>query len=303
MIKLKKIKLKNYCGYRDFELDLTDSDGNIKTWMMSFGPNGVGKSNLIRAVDLLLRPMAFTLKKNLMTFRKMKYHHDYMKGSEPMYEQENDLVMEGIFDVDGEEKRVVLEDNIRGVIFAGRNVDKEKGEISGVKTCELNLDQQGSVFVDADSKSNMHTFQIFASLKDKFCDFAHAVYGLDCYIPDGFAKYDRGFEYRQDFVIKKPDGTKVHYSRFSDGEKKIATLISSLFKRAHPDSPDYENKDILIVDNVELHIYWKRHMTLIKKLEEHFPGKQFIMTTHSPIIINEMDKKYMVDLEEVLKNN
>ena len=32
MIKLKKIHLVNYCGYRDFELDLTDGDDVRKLW-------------------------------------------------------------------------------------------------------------------------------------------------------------------------------------------------------------------------------------------------------------------------------
>ena len=57
MIKLKKIRLKNYCGYKDFELDLTDGDGDgIKTWAMFFGPNGTFKSTFLRAVESLANP-------------------------------------------------------------------------------------------------------------------------------------------------------------------------------------------------------------------------------------------------------
>ena len=37
----------------------------------------------------------------------------------------------------------------------------------------------------------------------------------------------------------------------------------------------------------------------INKLEEYFPDRQFISTTHSPIIINEMDDKYLLDLENI----
>lgn len=296
MIKLKRIKLKNYCGYRDFELDLTDGD-NVKRWAMFFGPNGTFKSTFLRAVELLVNPSFFTQKKNLMTFRKLKHHHDYHAGSEPMYTDINDLLMEGVFLVDGEEKRVVLEDNIKGVIFAGRAVDKEKGEISGIKINELPLSEQGLIFIDADNRNMMNKFQIIADLQEPFCDFAKAVYGLNCYCPSTAVVFDHGIEYRTDFVIEKKGGIKIHYKRFSDGEKKIATLVSSLFKRAYKDSPDKENKSIIAVDNVALHIYWKRHMTLIRKMEEYFPDKQFIATTHSPIIIKEMNKKYLIDME------
>lgn len=299
MIKLKSIKLKNYCGFRDFELDLTDGD-SVKTWAMFYGPNGVGKSNFIRAVDLLSRPKAFQQKKNILTFRKMKYHHDYISGAEPMYEHANDLMMEGTFLIDGEEKKVVLEDNIKGIIYAGRTVDKDKGEISGVKLNELSSENQGVIFIDADSRMMMTKFQIIANLQEPFCDFAKAVYGFNCYCPKGAVSYDRGIEFITDFVIEKPDGTKVHYKRFSDGEKKIATLISSLFKRAWKHSPNNEGKDILVIDNIAMHIYFKRHMTLIQKMEEYFSDKQIIVTTHSPMIIQNLDSKYLYDLEKLI---
>lgn len=300
MIKLKRIRLKNYCGYRDFSLDLTDGS-NIKTWAMFFGPNGVGKSNIIRAVGLLASPITtFTQRKNMIPFRKLKYNKDYVTSAELLYENAEDLLLEGVFDIDGVEKRVVLEDNIKGQIFAGRKVDKKKGEISGIKVNELTEKDQGVIHIDADSRNLMHNFQIIDAFEEPFCDFAKAVYGYNCYCPKGAEAWTNGIRYLMDFVIEKSDGTKVHYSRFSDGEKKIATLLSSLFKRAHETSPTYENSDILIIDNIAMHIYWKRHMILIEKLEKYFGDKQVIATTHSPIIIQNMDKKYLYDLEELV---
>ena len=40
---------------------------------------------------------------------------------------------------------------------------------------------------------------------------------------------------------------------------------------------------------------------MIKNLEKFFPNNQIIATTHSPIIINEMDKKYLYNLEEYIR--
>jgi len=301
VIKLKKIRLKNYCGYRDFELDLTDEDGSIKTWTIFFGPNGVGKTNIIRAVDLLTSPITkFTQRKNFIPFRKLKYNKDYVNGAELLYDEVEDLLLEAVFDLDGKEKRVILEDNIKGQIFSGRQVDEKKGEISGIRVNELTMKDQGVTYIDADSRNLMHHFQIIDAFEEPFCDFAKSVYGYNCYCPKNAEAWTDGIRYLMDFVIEKLDGTKVHYSRFSDGEKKIATLLSSLFKRAHKDSPTYENNDILIIDNIELHIYFKRHMTLIEKIEKYFGDKQIIATTHSPIIIQNMNKKYLYDLEELV---
>jgi len=296
MIKLKRIKLINYCGYKDFELDLTEGDG-IKRWTIFFGPNGTFKSTFLRAVESLATPSFFTKKKNILTFRKLKHHHDYHAGSEPMYTKVNDLMMEGIFVVNGTEKKVVLEDNIKGIIYVGRTVKEENGEISGIRINELLPSEQGIIFIDADNRNMMNKFQIITDLEEQFCDFAKAVYGLNCYCPTGSVAYDRGIEYKTDFVIEKKGGMKIHYKRFSDGEKKIATLVSSLFKRAYKDSPDKEDKSIIAVDNIAQHIYYKRHMLLIENMEKYFPYSQFIATTHSPIIIEQMDKKYLIDME------
>ncbi len=301
MAKLKKLILKNYCGYKgEFELDLTDN-GVVKRWAMFFGPNGIGKTNFIRAVDLIASPITkFTQRKNFIPFRKLKYHNDYIPAAELLYESVTDLSIEGIFDIDGEEKRVVLEDNLQGQIFAGRQLDEEKGEISGIKINELTMEDQGVVFIDADSRNLMNQFQLIDSFREPFCEFASAVYGFKCYCPENAEVVTNGITYLMDFVIEKPNGTKVHYKRFSDGEKKIATLLSGLFKRAHKTSPTYENSDILIIDNIEMHIYWKRHMKLLEMMEKYFGDKQIIATTHSPIIIHNMDKKYLYDLEELL---
>ena len=50
-----------------------------------------------------------------------------------------------------------------------------------------------------------------------------------------------------------------------------------------------------------MHIYFKRHMQLIKKIEEFFPDKQIIATTHSSVIVNNMDDKHLIDMENYIK--
>jgi AAA15 family ATPase/GTPase len=298
MTKLKYVKLVNYCGYKDFEIDLTHN-GELNKWTILYGPNGTYKTSFLNAVFMLSNPRMYQHKRNVLTFRRLKHNANYISGTEMVSDGNNDLLMKGIFFVDGINKTVMLQDNIRGVIHSGRDVNTGTGEISGVHTNELSVEDQGSIFVDADDRSTMTKFQIIKELINPFCEFSSAVYGLPCHCPDGAITRDSGMDYCTDFVIEKKNGTKIHYKRMSDGEKKIATLVSSLFKRCYKDSPDNENKSMVIIDNIEMHIYFKRHMTLIRKMDEYFPDHQFIITTHSPVIINEMDKKYLLDMEMV----
>ena len=51
MILLKKLKLVNFCGFKNFEVDLSieEKQEEVKKWLMMFGANGIGKSNFLNA--------------------------------------------------------------------------------------------------------------------------------------------------------------------------------------------------------------------------------------------------------------
>jgi len=290
VIKLKKIKLINYCGYKDFELDLAsgevDCNGEgVSRWAMFYGPNGSFKSTFLRAVELLASPR--TLKgrlDNKLFMRKLTYHPNYQPSLVGFDKSRTNLFMEGVFHTDDGDKKVVLENNWDDRV--GLTVDELPEETISAAS-----------FLDADNPNSMYSFQISKEYGDAFLDIVGSVYNLKCYLPKEsiVSEYDpqegKRVNFYTDFVITKRGKDLVHYKSFSDGEKKIATLISALFKRS-------KETDILMVDNVVQHIYFKRHMILIKKMEEFFPNHQFIATTHSPIIVSEMDDKYLHDMEK-----
>ena len=159
-------------------------------------------------------------------------------------------------------------------------------------------------YVDADNPINTQKFQLISEYKNEFLNFAEEVYGFKCELPDlgslsTTEEYDSQLKkyivFFTDFIIHKY-GVKVHYKRMSAGEKKIATMLTELFNNVY-DKEKYKN-NILLIDNIVNHIYYLRHMKIIEKLNEFFPNNQIIATTHSPIIIKEMDKKYLVNMEK-----
>jgi len=195
--------------------------------------------------------------------------------------------MGAVFHTDDGDKRVVLENNWDDKV--GLTVDEMPVDIISAST-----------FIDADKPNNMFSFQIYAEDREKFLDIAKVVYGFECELPKEsmVSEFDpqagKRVVFYNDFVITKYGRDTVHYKSFSDGEKKIATLLSTMFKK-------FRDADILLVDNIEMHIYFKRHMALLKKIEELFPNTQIIATTHSSIIVGQMDQKYLVDLEQYVK--
>ena len=290
MIKLKKIKLVNFCGFRDFELDLTEKEG-VRQWTVLFGTNGSGKSSVLNAIRLLSSPWQMENRPDLTLFlRRLTYHPDYLSNYLGYIDHRNDMYAEATFLIEEEEKKVII-----------KNTGKK--ETTGLIKNELPKDIFSfSFYVDADNPINTQNFQIIQDYREQFLDFAKEVYGFDCIFPDEritTEEYDTQkneyIRYITDFILVKDDGTKVHYKRFSDGEKKIAKILTTLFNNVYDKK---EQSYILLIDSIEKEIYFKRHMKLINKLTEHFPNNQFFIATHSPIIINEMEKKCLIDLEK-----
>lgn len=292
LIKLKRLELVNYCGYRDFSIDMTNED-SINKWTILFGPNGCGKSNFLDAVRLLSYPTEIRGRPDLtLFFRRLTYHPDYKPGLEGFDTLRTKMKMLGVFETVDGEKTVCIKNDFT---FEGSGLIKD----------DIKSTPSLSLYVDADNPMNMHKFQLNAKYREPFLDFAKSVYGLECDIPNNNwniiqeldGETGEWISFYLDFVITKADKTKVHFKRMSDGEKKIATMLRTLFNKAY----DSQNAGIILIDNIEMHIYFKRHMDLLKKMEEHFPDRQIIATTHSPIIIEEMDKKYLFDLEHIKK--
>jgi len=83
------------------------------------------------------------------------------------------------------------------------------------------------------------------------------------------------------------------FKQLSDGEQGVIALIGDIVKRLSEANPKLDNplqgEAIIMIDEIELHLHptWQRK--IIKKLEAIFPNCQFIITTHSPQVLSELD--------------
>lgn len=282
---MKKIYLVNFCGYKSIELDFFRPDATFNPLVVFFGPNGFGKSTFLHAVRILSNPMQFYGRKNDLFFRKLIYNTNYDPTYFSFSKNNNKLFMRAEF------------------------TDFENNYITEVNNNEVistlppyNSDQDGwSIFIDSDNPLNMNKFQLNSECTDKFLLLAQSIYNLPCSVEKSISTFDMDSvaNYHMDFVLQKNEVT-VHYKRMSDGEKKICTLLRTLCEKI-----EFTKPRICLLDNIEMHIYFKRHPVLIDKLIEIFPNVQFITTSHSQTLIDHVEKKLgkesLVDLE-VRKN-
>lgn len=97
-------------------------------------------------------------------------------------------------------------------------------------------------------------------------------------------------------------GQEFEIDQLSDGYKTMLGLAMDLGRRmveANPSSPDpLAIEAIVLIDEVDLHLHpaWQQHV--ISDLLRTFPHTQFILTNHSPILvesINNVLKRHAVD--------
>lgn len=105
-------------------------------------------------------------------------------------------------------------------------------------------------------------------------------------------------------VVRKPRlemkidkaNMSLNVSQMSDGEKCTMALFGDLARRltlANPDKKDpLLGEGIVLIDEVELHMHPSWQRKVLSVLRETFPNIQFIITTHSPIVLSEVDENY-----------
>lgn len=94
------------------------------------------------------------------------------------------------------------------------------------------------------------------------------------------------------------NGVGLNVSQLSDGEKCTMALFGDLARRLTIANPNLDNpllgEGVVLIDEIELHMHpcWQRNV--VGKLRETFPNIQFIITTHSPIVLSEIDDEFNI---------
>ncbi|MCI9845919.1 AAA family ATPase [Flavobacterium pectinovorum] len=103
---------------------------------------------------------------------------------------------------------------------------------------------------------------------------------------------------------------EFNLNQLSDGEKNLITLIGDIARRlsiANPESDNpLEGNGIIMIDEVDLHLHPKWQQLMIPQLEKIFPNCQFIVSTHSPQVLNNVQPDNIILLENnnnVLKHS
>jgi predicted ATP-binding protein involved in virulence len=95
-------------------------------------------------------------------------------------------------------------------------------------------------------------------------------------------------------LIVEKDNTAIDVNLLSSGEKSLLMLVGDLARRlalANPEAKDplKEGQGIVLIDEIDLHLHPRWQRKVMSKLQEIFPKIQWVVTTHSPLVISGYD--------------
>lgn len=87
------------------------------------------------------------------------------------------------------------------------------------------------------------------------------------------------------------NGETLNVLQLSQGEKSLMALVGDIARRLAMMNPSLENPlegdGIVLIDEVDMHLHPKWQRTLVARLTKTFPHCQFVLTTHSPLVISD----------------
>lgn len=109
-----------------------------------------------------------------------------------------------------------------------------------------------------------------------------------------------------EMVVKFIDRDYSFYSDMSDGYRNMLGMVADIAHRAARLNPHLggnvvrETPGIVLIDEIDQHLHPKWQRNVVDDLKRVFPNIQFIATTHSPFIIQSMNRGEVLDLNSMV---
>jgi predicted ATP-binding protein involved in virulence len=96
---------------------------------------------------------------------------------------------------------------------------------------------------------------------------------------------------------------EVPFGSLSDGQRGFFAMIAEIAIRCTQLNPHLngqaatQTQGLVLIDEIDLHLHPEWQRKVVRALVETFVNVQFVVTTHSPIVLTEVDSKSIIDLD------
>lgn len=299
-IKIRSISLKSFKGFDDITIDCAKNDSEIFQWTVLLGNNNTGKTRILQAIadmrpvkqientpdgfKTTTVPLAFTNPPSstmsnvickLTNFNGI-WNSDMVTITDNNNKSDNLFKYLHIFGY-GVGRYPLMNTNLSG---------QESFDCDTLFSHEKRLINIEEWLIKCDylAKSNNPKAQKqLKKLREVICS------NLFPEIED--FKFESTDKMESYVLFKTKDGW-FKYTELGFGYQSMLSWIVDLSKRMFDNFPDSDNplneNAVVLVDEIDLHLHPKWQREVISYVSEIFKNVQFIVTTHSPLVIQSM---------------
>ena len=296
-LKITKLDLDNYACFEKASIDFGASPSSAHQWTVFLGNNNTGKTNILKAIAQL-RPQELKLPVNKdghnerfipSAFFDLPFQTNLRPDasvSSTLSDGEKWFYKRGSFKISNKPLDSQL------LIF-GYGVSRYPSSTSlsenKAKPCET-LFSTDSRLVNLEE----WLMQLDYAAKNDKTKANNKLYRIKELICGNLFPEIQDFTFQSsddlhNYVLFTTKDGAFRYTQLGYGYQSMLSWIVDLCKRMFDAYPDLENPleggAIVLVDEIDLHLHPKWHREIISYLSEAFPNVQFIVTTHSPLVV------------------
>ena len=304
-MKIESFSIQNYKCIKDLAVDCRGADGEIKQWTVLLGENNTGKTNVLRALSyLVVSKLDFRIEMGEervvvgegTTFAARGHERPFRKAKPKQFVKSilsNGDHWNSDSSIECARGTVSYLDLFPyGVNRVPARVALSERESLPYKTLFTSdarlLDlQEWLLQLDYSQKSGSEKSQ-------KRLDKMHELLKSELFPEIKGFKFGR-YELENDQVsvrFETIDGD-MRFDELGFGYQTTLTWLTDFCKRMFELYPDAENplqeEAVVLVDEIDLHLHPRWQRDLVPTLSKIFPNVQFIVTTHSPHVLQSME--------------
>jgi len=310
-IRLDKLVINNFRCFESFEVDFTRESTLDGNWTCIVGLNGAGKTSVLQAISLLLMGPDYARELGGERLRSMR-----RLGPNGL-DQREDAVLRAWLNHGGDEEYLEMTISSKGPRAAGTSGKRGSERSPALWATNSTLPVAGygagrnlSDSIDRwDGSSDLVLSQV-----SLFDPLARLIRAEELLQKRGTARrlfrelLERVFT--DEAVRIKEDSRRTLFQSgdsligahdLPDGFRSSVAWMASFctrFAEARPSAVDLDDlTGIVLIDEIDLHLHASLQRKIVPRLRSALPNVQFVVTSHSPLVISSFDRNELVILD------
>ena len=122
-----------------------------------------------------------------------------------------------------------------------------------------------------------------SSIRECLVNFSKKLPGID--VLDFFVSV-----YEEDgLCLETKDGQNPQFEKLPAGYKRIFYMALDIAYRSYILNGNTDSEGIVVIDEIDLHLHPALEQVVLQCFQETFPNIQFIVSTHSPLVLTDID--------------